>query len=335
MQNNSYHSDPFGQPSAAPQTPIRSGVGDCFSYAATPVSPLSQLVQNGYPDTAAPGGLQYGKAAGGAPPHATGHSRPGSRQDGNFMTSNPWSNPSPSNLATGQHQNDCGGMPPRWSHDDAPPAGCASSAAGLRSGASRPASRQYNHDGTLSNHQSAMQSSGGLSGGGAGNHHQHNDPNFKGAHRPKGYRVTNAPGGGSSLSLNWGGDAGGGDVAAGGGGGRSPNYCEPDYSGRRGLDQQQSVGGGHHHHAAPPHDFSTGYGSSGASAGRGGGESNQSYSGGGNNNHIFGAQAASRGTASSNAYANGNNQNVGNFVSDRRTTKVLRPPGGASSISFG
>ena len=38
---------------------------------------------------------------------------------------------------------------------------------------------------------------------------------------------------------------------------------------------------------------------------------------------------------SSNAYANGNNQNVGNFITDRPTYRVLKPPGGGSSISFG
>merc|ERR1711939_1243887 len=38
---------------------------------------------------------------------------------------------------------------------------------------------------------------------------------------------------------------------------------------------------------------------------------------------------------SSNAYANGCNQNVGNVLSDRRTTKVLEPPGGRSQVCFG
>jgi SPIRAL1-like protein len=39
--------------------------------------------------------------------------------------------------------------------------------------------------------------------------------------------------------------------------------------------------------------------------------------------------------ASSNAYANGANQNCGNVLTDRRTTKVSAPPGGHSSIVFG
>jgi len=38
---------------------------------------------------------------------------------------------------------------------------------------------------------------------------------------------------------------------------------------------------------------------------------------------------------SSNAYACGGNQNCGNVMTNRRTTKVSHPPGGGSSISFG
>jgi len=38
---------------------------------------------------------------------------------------------------------------------------------------------------------------------------------------------------------------------------------------------------------------------------------------------------------SSNAYANGSNQNAGNVLTDRPTTRVHQPPGGASSIIFG
>jgi len=43
---------------------------------------------------------------------------------------------------------------------------------------------------------------------------------------------------------------------------------------------------------------------------------------------------AGKGT-SANAYANGSNQNCGNVLTDRRTTRVSAPPGGHSSISFG
>lgn len=40
-------------------------------------------------------------------------------------------------------------------------------------------------------------------------------------------------------------------------------------------------------------------------------------------------------SGSSNAYACGSNQNVGNGITDRRTTRVLAPPGGSSQICFG
>jgi hypothetical protein len=38
---------------------------------------------------------------------------------------------------------------------------------------------------------------------------------------------------------------------------------------------------------------------------------------------------------SSNAFANGQNQNSGNFITDRPTTKINRAPGGGSSIVLG
>jgi SPIRAL1-like protein len=54
------------------------------------------------------------------------------------------------------------------------------------------------------------------------------------------------------------------------------------------------------------------------------------------NDYITSAQAAGgHGGVSSNAYANGANQNCGNVLTDRRTTKVSAPPGGHSSIVFG
>mmetsp|Transcript_88752 Transcript_88752/g.153669 ORF Transcript_88752/g.153669 Transcript_88752/m.153669 type:complete len:342 (+) Transcript_88752:56-1081(+) len=42
-----------------------------------------------------------------------------------------------------------------------------------------------------------------------------------------------------------------------------------------------------------------------------------------------------RDNGSSNAYACGENQNCGNGITDRRTSRVLAPPGGRSQISFG
>ena len=46
---------------------------------------------------------------------------------------------------------------------------------------------------------------------------------------------------------------------------------------------------------------------------------------------VFGARSAK----GSNAYANGANQNCGNVLTDRPTTRLHAPPGGASSITFG
>ena len=42
----------------------------------------------------------------------------------------------------------------------------------------------------------------------------------------------------------------------------------------------------------------------------------------------------SRGGISSNAYAQGSRQNVGNVITDRTTSRVTQPPGGRSSISL-
>ena len=48
---------------------------------------------------------------------------------------------------------------------------------------------------------------------------------------------------------------------------------------------------------------------------------------------AFGGQTAS--SQGSNAFASGANQNSGNFISDRSTTRLHAPPGGTTSISFG
>jgi hypothetical protein len=61
------------------------------------------------------------------------------------------------------------------------------------------------------------------------------------------------------------------------------------------------------------------------------------YGGGGVNQQdanslVFGSRVSNM---SSNAYANGANQNCGNSITDRRTTRVLQPPGGSSQICFG
>lgn len=46
-------------------------------------------------------------------------------------------------------------------------------------------------------------------------------------------------------------------------------------------------------------------------------------------------RVASSGGISSNRFATGSNQNCGNFITDRPTTRVHAPPGGRSQITFG
>eukprot|EP00227_Mantoniella_beaufortii_P002251 CAMPEP_0197616720 /NCGR_PEP_ID=MMETSP1326-20131121/60672_1 /TAXON_ID=1155430 /ORGANISM="Genus nov. species nov., Strain RCC2288" /LENGTH=493 /DNA_ID=CAMNT_0043185607 /DNA_START=339 /DNA_END=1821 /DNA_ORIENTATION=+ len=58
------------------------------------------------------------------------------------------------------------------------------------------------------------------------------------------------------------------------------------------------------------------------------------HSASGVSSQIFGAPSGGR-SGSSNAYANGQDQNNGNFITDRPTTRLHAPPGGFSSISFG
>jgi SPIRAL1-like protein len=54
------------------------------------------------------------------------------------------------------------------------------------------------------------------------------------------------------------------------------------------------------------------------------------------NDYITSSNAAGgHSGVSSSAYANGANQNCGNVLTDRRTTRVSAPPGGHSSIVFG
>mmetsp|Transcript_9247 Transcript_9247/g.16315 ORF Transcript_9247/g.16315 Transcript_9247/m.16315 type:complete len:133 (+) Transcript_9247:139-537(+) len=47
------------------------------------------------------------------------------------------------------------------------------------------------------------------------------------------------------------------------------------------------------------------------------------------------AAAAAGGRVSSNAYARGDNQNCGNVITDRPSTRLHAPPGGKSSFSLG
>jgi len=45
--------------------------------------------------------------------------------------------------------------------------------------------------------------------------------------------------------------------------------------------------------------------------------------------------SSSNSNRSSNQYASGASQNTGNVLTDRRTTRVNAPPGGASSFTLG
>lgn len=255
-----------------------------------PASPLSLLLQNGYPATAAPPSpparravcapavqqaqpgqpLGAGAAGRGPPPLMPGSGgsnasqRPGSRQQDGFDSSvgQQWSNNVQSNLAA---------------------------------------------------------------------HQQQNDPNYaKCVRKPQGYRVSQAPGGGSSLSLDWpstdgpdrGVAAAGATAAAGGPGARQR---DPSPFARHG---QALVGA-----APPPPARDGGFQGAAAPSPMGGGQ--RSYSPApacGGPGVVVGAGGGEART--SNAYACGSNQNSGNYVCDRRTTRVSRPPGGASQISF-
>lgn len=307
--------------------PIWTGGGDePFSGQGNlPSSPLSQLVQNGYLPTAAPPlsnsprqaygmGAYAGQAAG----------RPSSRQH------------------TPQ-SGSCGGCLP----GGISPGGMLPSG-----GAPAVGSRQYE-----------------------ASYQQQNDPTYAGARKPAGYRVTHAPGGGSSISLSWGEPdqsngrgVGGPALPSGLRGQRAtpPQAASGMAAGARYRSPSPADGGGVRGALRASSPFYGGPGgapqapaalpSPSAAAGArggGGGPGAGPFAGGGGVGYgmppplprnpsvpgreepsgmIFGGRCDAR---SSNAYANGANQNVGNYICDRRTTRVLQPPGGGSSISFG
>lgn len=321
-----------------------------------PTSPLAELLQQGYPATGAP--RAEPEYAHGPPAQARASSHP----------------------------------PPGMYGGRAP------------SGLARSSSRQDGFDADV-----AQQWSGNVQRS-IEQHQQQNDPNYRGCYKkPSGYRVSHAPGGGSSLSLSWGGDA---DQAAaapvrGGAGNRapSPSYGagalgqrapSPSHAAAgRGAQRSQSpfrvaqanpsprgsgmaaaLGGGPASYstaaagrAGPPSyaadarpvpfgsDADTRFGAGGSAGGsrdtgvgygrppvprassrEGGMPGGMGMHGGMGTPSGMGnpgAHGARVDNRSSNAFACGANQNSGNYVSDRRTTRVARPPGGGSSIVFG
>lgn len=275
-------------------------------------------------------------------------------------------------------------------------------------------------------------------------HQQKHDPNYCERYKkPSGYRVNQAPGGGSSINLSWGGSDSGGDPGVGGGhlgrGQRAPSpssYGRPGPGGQREAspfavagraaggqreaspfaggarggqrDSSPFAGGGRAPSPSasrarascpfaqgdpeprgaggrPPVPMPRGdsrdhgaiggggaasamYGGGGPAYGGGGGPA---YGGGGGGAPMGGGPAYGGGGApmgggpafqgvgggspmggqayggqgmggradpqgrSSNSYASGANQNCGNYMTDRRTTRVALPPGGRSQICFG
>lgn len=247
------------------------------------------------------------------------------------------------------------------------------------------------------------------------NHQQQNDPNYvQKSYKSSGYRVSQMPGGGSSLSLAWDEAGGGGDPARRGrGAGMAPPSPHSVGGSAIGGAMAGCLGGGpssyqsnatgaggrNSYRSQSPSAFGAGVAGVRASSREPGGMGGCLGGGGpGSYQPSYGARAASPGGmaasmagaaydsraapsyggapcgggvgggnyaappptyggakysgsrqtestslafgnrvdgGSSNSYACGANQNVGNGISDRRTTKVLQAPGGASQISFG
>ncbi len=173
-------------------------------------------------------------------------------------------------------------------------------------------------------------------------------------------RLHAPPGGHSSLNLSWGGGGGGG-----GGAGYGSGYGSQGGGGYGGQGGGGGYGGGHgggHGYGGHGGGYGDGaqqhYGSSGSApsssrsnsgyrAGAaivgGGGYGNDyrrsaepthgpGHGYGGGQGAPFGARVQQQ---SSNAYANGSNQNCGNVLTDRSSTRLHAPPGGHSSFRLG
>lgn len=196
-------------------------------------------------------------------------------------------------------------------------------------------------------------------------HQQHHDPNFRGMYRkPQGYRVSQAPGGGSSISLTWGAEQAAGAGGAGGAGGAAGGVLgagvAPGVAGTAAQRYSSPFGGATPSSKAAMRNPSPlqQAGMRAASPGpamrapsplRGDDYSRHrapsphhrqqrnpvrdrslDYDSKGS---PFGS--AGGGKSSSNAYACGANQNCGNGITDRRMTRINAPPGGGSSVVFG
>eukprot|EP00930_Biecheleria_cincta_P052019 TRINITY_DN3723_c0_g1_i1.p1 TRINITY_DN3723_c0_g1~~TRINITY_DN3723_c0_g1_i1.p1 ORF type:complete len:318 (-),score=55.51 TRINITY_DN3723_c0_g1_i1:36-989(-) len=227
--------------------------------------------------------------------------------------------------------------------------------AGGSRGSSRPGSREARA-------RQGGCSSGGFGGGVAqqwsGNvqqnlkeHQQQNDPTFSGVRKPSGYRVTQAPGGGSSISLSWSGDSYGGDGAQAPSPGMramSPGMRAPSPpmqgspAGVRGASPGGMAPRRPYQEASSPAYGAGSFGACDPGAGGGFPPPLPRQTAMHQQQHHQVSQACMQQQygqrpiqSSSNAYATGSNQNCGNYITDRRTTRVLAPPGGGSSISFG
>lgn len=194
---------------------------------------------------------------------------------------------------------------------------------------------------------------------------QQHDPNFAGKFRkPQGYRVSQAPGGGSSISLSWNGETP--PSAAGGSGTAAQRYSSPalaaspsSKAAMRNPSPLRQAG----MRAASPSPAMRAASPSPAmrapSPSRGDDMSRHRAPSPSPQRQLGAVPGADRplptlpapardldtkgcnfgsalsGRASSNAYACGGNQNCGNGITDRRMTRINRPPGGGSSVVFG
>eukprot|EP00927_Polykrikos_kofoidii_P069970 TRINITY_DN6573_c0_g2_i1.p1 TRINITY_DN6573_c0_g2~~TRINITY_DN6573_c0_g2_i1.p1 ORF type:complete len:432 (+),score=68.90 TRINITY_DN6573_c0_g2_i1:197-1492(+) len=390
--------------------PQISTIGGSSQEPQEPNSPLSRLVQGGYPTpTGSPSPRGFGPGPVPGPTPGGGPGGPGGGSGGNMG-------------------NYSSALPPR-----VPGINRTGSSGNVTGGFDSSVAQQWsgNIQQTAAMHQQIQT--------------QQSDPNYTGKYsKPSGYRVSHAPGGGSSISLSWNGGSGETDAASGrsaggnagagmagvfggsgdaayrsssrgrarapspgisacgsglGTGNRAPSpgmsACgsglgtgnrapspgmsaygngaaagnrapSPGGAGRSagggsGAGMAGVFGGGGHRAPSPGCGGGLppthGGGARGQSPARhcgpGGGLPNGGGFGGGcgggppssygaisrqsENPPATGLSFGGRGGGggSSNSYACGSNQNCGNYIGDRRITKIAQPPGGGSSVVFG